>query len=139
MMAMIMREPVCNWYFEPPRIQNEKVCLALELNCPDSELDHEESLLKDLCSFYVVPDDYPIRQGKNPHCDICKGKDISWYTCKFQQYSIYEPHAIPSLHIFFDFSSSSHSLRWLSIISYPTRASRITVLLNTAPKHGKVN
>ena len=56
MMAMIMREPVCNWYFEPPRIQNEKVCLALELDCPDSELDHEESLLKDLCSFYVVPE-----------------------------------------------------------------------------------
>ena len=86
MMTMRMREPVCNWYFEPPRIQNEKVCLALELNCPDSELVHEEPLLKDLCSFYVVRDDYPIRQGKNPHCDICKGKDISWYTCKFKQY-----------------------------------------------------
>ena len=78
--AFIMGHPERECYFEPPRVQSEKICLALEQNCPDSELVDEEPLLRDLCSFYVVP--FSPRR-KNPHCDICEGRSLSRYPCKW--------------------------------------------------------
>lgn len=112
MMALITTDPNCKWYFEPPRIQNEKKCLTFELDCLHSELGFEEPLLRDLCSFYVVPVCSYI-QRKNPHCDICSGEDVSRYTysceCAPDTREAVLPN-IPSLHILFDFSSSPHSL-----------------------------
>lgn len=49
-LEVIMTE--CKWYFEPLRVQNEKVCLALEHNCPDSELVDEEPLRRSCLSIY---------------------------------------------------------------------------------------
>lgn len=107
-LEVIMTE--CKWYFEPLRVQNEKVCLALEHNCPDSELVDEEPLLRDLCSFYVVPV-CPYTHTESPHCDICKGTEISGYSCMEKLPEKGPPGVIPSLNILFGFSSSSHSLQ----------------------------
>ena len=107
MLAFIMTK--CKWDFKPPRGHSEKVCLAIEQTCPDSELVDKEPLLRDLCSFYAFPV-CPDFQTKNPHCDICKGKDISAYSCICADAGgIGRP--IPSLNILFDFSSSSHSVQ----------------------------
>jgi len=108
MLAFIMRN--CQWDFEPPRGHSEKVCLAVKENCPDSELVDKEPLLRDLCSFYSFPV-CPDFQPKNPHCDICKGKDISQYSCICRETSG-EVGGLtpPSLNILFAFSSSSQSV-----------------------------
>ena len=102
MLAFVMTN--CKWNFKPPLVQNEKVCLAVKQNCPDSELVDEVPLLPDLCSFYAFPV-CPDFQTKNPHCDICKGKTTIPYPCKeMAQLSL-----PPSWVILFDFSSSSQS------------------------------
>lgn len=105
----------CEWSFEPPsnRSSHSKRCLAVEKNCPHSELIETEPLLPDLCSFYAFPVCYSVRT-KNPHCEICKGNDISEYWCRCQPPSPpvpTAPGAIPSLEILFDFSSSSHTIK----------------------------
>ena len=104
MLAFIMTK--CQRYLKPPLGYSEKVCLSVKENCPDSELVDEEPLLRDLCSFYsfqVSPDFQP----KNPHCDLCKGKDISDYSSLCVDAGEIGIR-IPSLDILFDFSSSSH-------------------------------
>ena len=107
MLAFIMTK--CEWYFKPPFGHSEKVCLSVKENCPDSDIVNEEPLLRDLCSFYSFPV-CPGFQPKNPHCDICKGKDISHYSCLCGEAGGTGIH-IPSLNILFDFSSSSHSVQ----------------------------
>ena len=107
MLAFITRQPECGWNFQPPRVKSEKLCLALEQKCPDSDLVHEEPLLRELCSFYVVP------ACTNPHCDICKGEGIEWYACEAPRTGGEGSHYSmpPPLNILFDFSSSCHSLQ----------------------------
>lgn len=105
----------CEWSFEPPskRSSHSKRCLAVEENCPHSELIETEPLLPDLCSFYAFPVCENVRT-KNPHCEICKGNDISRYWCRCQPPSPPVPTApgsLPSLKILFDFSSSSHTVK----------------------------
>ena len=105
----------CEWSFEPPSnpSSHSKRCLAVEEICPHSELIETEPLLPDLCSFYAFPVCYSVRT-KNPHCEICKGNDISEYWCRCQPPSPplpTLPGAIPSLNILFDFSSSSHTIK----------------------------
>ena len=79
LLAFIKKE--CTWYFLPPSAKSDylKLCLAIEQNCADSKLaDEDAHVLRDPCSFYVFPvcGDF---HTKNPHCSICKGKEI---TCK---------------------------------------------------------
>ena len=104
----------CDWSFEPPssRSSHSKRCLAVEGICPHSELIETEPLLPDLCSFYAFPICYNFRT-KNPHCEICKGHDISRYWCRCQPSppGPTAPGSIPSLDILFDFSSSSHTIK----------------------------
>ena len=105
----------CEWSFEPPSdySSHSKRCLAVQEICPHSELVETEPLLPDLCSFYAFPVCYNVRT-KNPHCEICKGNDISGYWCRCQTPSPPVPTApgsIPSLDILFDFSSSSHTIK----------------------------
>ena len=105
----------CDWKFEPPTDQSShtKRCLAVEENCPHSELVEKEPLLPDLCSFYAFPVCYNVRK-KNPHCEIRKGNDISGYSCGcLPPYppAPTAPGAIPPLNILFDFSSSSHTVK----------------------------
>ena len=107
MLEFIMTK--CAWYFKPPRGYSEKVCLSVKENCTDSRVVDEEPLLRDLCSFYSFPV-CPDYQSKNPHCDICKGKDISHYSCPCAETGRTGVH-IPSLDILFEFSSSSHSVQ----------------------------
>ena len=105
---------MCKWSFKPPRDHSSylKRCLAMEQNCPDSELLKIEPSLPELCSFYAFPVCGDL-QGKNPHCDICKGKTIGEYSC----YCLYPGSSgpagppPPSLDILFDFSSSSHTIK----------------------------
>ena len=107
MLEFIMTK--CAWHFKPPFGHSGKVCLSVKENCPDPKLVNEEPLLRDLCSFYSFPvcSDF---QPKNPHCDLCKGKDISHYSCLCGgPYGTGIP--IPSLKILFGFSSSSHSVQ----------------------------
>ena len=113
MLAFITRQPECGWNFQPPRVQSEKLCLASEQKCPDSDLVHEEPLLRDLCSFYVVPACPYDSQRENPHCDICKGEGIEWYACAAPELFSKGSHSNmpPPLNILFDFSSSCHSLQ----------------------------
>ena len=105
----------CEWSFEPPRDHSKhlKRCLAIEQNCPDSKLVKREPLLPDLCSFYAFPVCYNV-QKKNPYWEICKGEDISEYSCGCLP--IYTPGpsppgAVPPLDILFDVSSSSHMVK----------------------------
>ena len=110
MLAFIMKE--CEWYFQSPSVESDylKLCLAIELNCPNSELVDEEPVLRDLCSFYAFPACAHFHT-KNPHCSICKGK-ASEYACKCQLPAFGGPvPGIPPLNILFDFSSSSHSVQ----------------------------
>ena len=108
MLAFIMTN--CDWYFKPPSGHSGKVCLAVKENCPDSELVDEEPLLRDLCSFYSFPICPRYFKSKNPHCAICKGKDINQqYSCKCGEKDGNQA-APASLDILFDFSSSSHSV-----------------------------
>ena len=105
----------CEWRFEPQssRSGHSKRCLAVEETCPQSRLIEREPLLPDLCSFYAFPVCYSVRT-KNPHCEICKGNDISEYWCRCHPPSPPVPTApgsVPSLNILFDFSSSSHTVR----------------------------
>ena len=105
----------CEWSFEPPSDYNNhsKRCLAVQEICPHLELVQKEPLLPDLCSFYAFPVCYNVRT-KNPHCEICKGNDISRYWCRCQTPSPPVPTApgsIPSLDILFHFSSSSHIIK----------------------------
>ena len=106
MLTFIMTK--CQWYFKPPRGYSEKGCLAVKENCPNSNLVDEAPLLRDLCSFYsfrVSPDFQP----KNPHCDLCNGKNISHFSILGVDTVINNTAIrIPSLDILFDFSSSSH-------------------------------
>ena len=110
MLAFIMTR--CQWYFKPPRGHSEKKCLAVKENCPaDSELVDEEPLLRDLCSFYSFPV-CPGFQSKNPHCDICKGEDISQYSCRSERdVELKRPNTPLNIDILFDFSSSTHSVQ----------------------------
>ena len=108
----------CDWSFMPPGGQKRhlKRCLARERTCPDSELVKTEPLLPDLCSFYA----FPVCLGmdikkKNPHCDICNGKDIGSHYCPCgigagSKGPLPRPGA-HSLNILFDFSSTSHTLQ----------------------------
>ncbi|KAL9970468.1 hypothetical protein ACROYT_G022846 [Oculina patagonica] len=104
----------CEWRFKPPRDHSShlKRCLAIEQNCPDSELVQREPLLPDLCSFYAFPvcNNVP---SKNPHCEICNGKDITTYSCVCHTINPAPtaPSSVPSLDILFDFSSSSHTVK----------------------------
>ena len=107
-LAFVMTK--CQWTFKPPSVHNEKVCLAVKENCPASEIVDKEPLLRDLCSFYAFPV-CPSLQPKNPHCDLCKGRDISEYSCICAIISEAGFHREPSWVILFDFSSSSHSVQ----------------------------
>ena len=105
----------CEWGFEPPssHSSHSKRCLAVEDICPRSELTETEPLLPDLCSFYAFPVCHNVRI-KNPHCEICKGNDISRHLCRCQLPSPpvpTNPGPIPSLDILFHFSSSSHTIK----------------------------
>ncbi|KAL9970470.1 hypothetical protein ACROYT_G022848 [Oculina patagonica] len=103
----------CGWSFKPPREQKRhlKRCLAIERTCPDSALVEKEPLLPALCSFYAFPVCGNI-QMKNPHCDLCKGKDISAYSCYCKISLSKSPSSsILPLDILFDFSSTSHTMQ----------------------------
>ncbi len=103
----------CEWRFKPPREQKRhlKRCLAIERTCPDSALVEKEPFLPALCSFYAFPVCRNI-QIKNPHCDICKGKDISAYSCYCKISLGKSPSSgILPLDILFDFSSTSHTVQ----------------------------
>ena len=110
MLEFIMTK--CEWHFKPPFGHSGKVCLSVKENC-DSKRVNEEPLLRDLCSFYSLTSwspGCPNFQPKNPHCDLCKGKDISHYSC-FCSGADETGIPIPSLKILFGFSSSSHSVQ----------------------------
>ena len=103
----------CDWEFSvPPVNSNPKNCLGVKVQCEQSE-PYNSLLLSSLCSFYV----FPVRgsfQRKNPHCEVCRGNDISAYFCG--RYYGKKPTSgpspgIPSLDILFDFSSASHSVK----------------------------
>ena len=105
----------CQWRFKPPHDHSRlKRCLVFDQHCPDSELVETEPLLPNLCSFYAYPVCNNVRK-KNPHCDICKGKDISAYFCDciFATPKPVPPiiPPIPPLEILFDFSSSYHTVQ----------------------------
>ncbi|XP_078374612.1 uncharacterized protein LOC144658138 [Oculina patagonica] len=110
MLGFIMAK--CEWTFKPPRDQSihQKRCLTINQNCPDSELVKKEPLLPDLCSFYAFPVCNNF-QTKNPHCEICKGIDISTYSCDCPSPDPPTLGSAPSLDILFDFSSSSHTVK----------------------------
>ena len=109
MLALIMKK--CKWHFQPPSVKSDYLqsCLAIEQNCPDSELDGKEPVLRDLCLFYAFPvcGDF---HTKNPHCSICKGNALSC-KCIIPVPEPPMPFSIPPLNILFDFSSSSHSVQ----------------------------
>ena len=103
----------CDWEFSvPPVNSNPRNCLGVKVQCEQSE-PYNSLLLSSLCSFYV----FPVRgsfQRKNPHCEVCRGNDISAYFCG--RYYGKKPTSgpspgIPSLDILFDFSSASHSVK----------------------------
>ena len=105
----------CHWSFMPPGGQKHhlKRCLARERTCHDSELVNTEPLLPDLCSFYA----FPVCLGmdikkKNPHCDICNGRDIGshYCFCRLPTRSKSPSSGAHSLNIVFEFSSTSHTL-----------------------------
>lgn len=99
----------CKWSFLPRENNDLKRCLAVEKECPDSEYVQTEPLLPNLCSFYAFPVCYNVRK-KNPHCEICRGMDISSYHCDCSHLgpTLEPPLGISgSLLILFDFSSSS--------------------------------
>ena len=109
----------CEWEFKAPTGNKHllKQCLAIEQSCSDPTVIQAEPLLPDLCSFYAFPVCYSA-QEKNPHCEICKGKDISAYSCAC--FSVNPPPpppppptkpGTPPLDILFDFSSSFHTIR----------------------------
>ena len=113
MLEFIMTK--CVWHFKSPHNQNTnlKRCLAVEQNCPDPRVVKAEPLLPELCSFYAFPICNSAKK-KNPHCDICKGKDISTYSCDCLPLNPPPPTApglVPPLDILFDFSSSSHTIK----------------------------
>ena len=113
MLEFIMAK--CEYSFEPPRGHDShlKRCLAVKQDCPDSELAETEPLLLDLCSFYAFPVCNDV-QKKNPHCDICKGKDITSYDCDCDFVVVPTRPSLgapPPLDILFDFSSSSHTVK----------------------------
>ena len=99
----------CDWKFTVPRANiNLKKCLSVKVKCRESE--PENSLLSSLCSFYAFPVCENI-QSKNPHCEMCRGNDISAFLCNCNTSLITTAPppvgGIPSLDILFDFSSSS--------------------------------
>ena len=99
----------CDWKFAVPRANiNLKKCLSVKVKCRESE--PENSLLSSLCSFYAFPVCKNI-QSKNPHCEMCRGNDISAFLCNcYPRPNTINPTPageIPSLDILFDFSSSS--------------------------------
>ena len=103
----------CDWEFSvPPVNTNPRNCLGVNVQCEQSEL-YNSLLLSSLCSFYV----FPVRrsfQRKNPHCEVCRGKDISFYSClpSYGSKPTSGPSpGIPSLDILFDFSSTRHSVQ----------------------------
>jgi len=110
----------CKWHFKEPsnNYKHLKTCLAVENGCTDSELVGKEPLLPGMCSFYVFPVCDEVRK-KNPHCEICRGNDISSpYYCRCLRPAPPTPTELPglggppSLDILFDFSSSSsHSVK----------------------------
>ncbi|XP_073250296.1 uncharacterized protein [Porites lutea] len=94
----------CDWEFTVPRISsNLKNCLSVKVQCKESV--PENLLLSSLCSFYAFPVCKDI-QRKNPHCEMCRGNDISELSCVcYPGPSAGDPG--PSLDILFDFSSPS--------------------------------
>ena len=111
MLEFIMKN--CEWSFVAPRdyYSNPKTCLAVEVQCQKSGL--HDSLLPSLCSFYAFPVCNEIKT-KNPHCQMCRGNDISTYYCDCRPPlppTLEPPGVIPSLDILFDFSSSSQTVK----------------------------
>ena len=99
----------CEWSFYPPRDHEShlKRCLAIKQDCQDSNLTKTEPLLSVLCSFYAFPVCSNL-QKKNPHCEICKGNDITAYSCRcLPPTHGHSGGIVLSLDILFDFSSSS--------------------------------
>ena len=100
----------CDWEFTVPRISsNLKNCLSVKVQCKES--DPENLLLSSLCSFYAFPV-CKDTQSKNPHCEMCRGNDISELSCVCDPPPGYIPSGAagppgPSLDILFDFSSPS--------------------------------
>ena len=100
----------CDWEFTVPRIgSNLKNCLSVKVQCKES--DPENLLLSSLCSFYAFPV-CKDTQSKNPHCEMCRGNDISELSCVCHPPPGYIPSGAagppgPSLDILFDFSSPS--------------------------------
>ena len=107
----------CKWSFIVPIVnKNLKSCLAVKVSCKTSE--PHNSLLSSLCSFYALSFCHNI-QYKNPHCELCRGNDLSAFSCKCDTppnpqnpspSNDTEGGFLP-LEILFDFSSSHHTIK----------------------------
>lgn len=110
MLKVIMAK--CKWWFKEPRgnFDRLKRCVTVARSCTERELVKNEPLLPGLCSFYVFPVCYNTER-KNPHCELCRGNDITSYYCDCDPTAPTDKPGVPSLEILFDFSSSSsHSV-----------------------------